>query len=101
MGCFRSLLRSPPLPVVHHRRCGFSSIIVGRIFLVLSTGELFFILAWDRNVVWDGRAIDGNFWLEKSIDTPSRRIYDLLLLIEYSSVEIESYKFEFRRSGAF
>ena len=41
----------------HHRRCGFSSIIVGRIFLVLSTDDLFFILAHQRNIVWDGRAI--------------------------------------------
>ena len=25
-------LRSPPLPAVHHCRCGFSSIIIGRIY---------------------------------------------------------------------
>ena len=43
----------------HHRRFGFSSTIVGRIYLVLSTCDLFFILVWDRNIVWDCRAIDG------------------------------------------
>ena len=58
--------------VVFHRSSS------SRIFLVLSTDDLFFILARQRNIVWDGRAIDGNSWLEKSIDTPSRRIYDLL-----------------------
>ena len=35
-------LRSPPLPVVRHRRWDFSSITVGRIFLFRSTDDLFF-----------------------------------------------------------
>ena len=61
----------------HHSRCVFASIIVGRIFLVLSTGDLFFISAHCRNIVWDSRAIDGNSWLEKLIDTPIRTNYDL------------------------
>ena len=37
-------------------------------FLVLSTGELFFILACDRNIVWDSRAFDRKTLLAREID---------------------------------
>ena len=62
-------LRSPPLPfATHYRQCGLSSIIVvGRIFLVLSTDDLFFTLAHQRNIVWDSRAIDRKL-LAREID---------------------------------
>ena len=61
----------------HHRRYGFSSIIVSRIFLVQSTDDLFFILARRRNIVSDGRDIDQKL-LAREKNAFSRRIYDLL-----------------------
>ena len=72
-----------------------------RIFLVLSIDELFFILAWDRNIVWDCRAIDGNSWLKKSNDTSGIRIYVLLYLIGLTSVWAETYRNKFCRLRAF
>ena len=45
-------LPSPSMPfAIHHRRCGFSSIIVGRPYSVLGTDDLFFILARQRNIL--------------------------------------------------
>ena len=92
---------SLPLPIVHNHRCGFALIIVGRIFLVLSTDNLFVFRPINAILYGMVKLLTKNSWLEKSIDIPRRRIFDLLKLIELTSVRIESYKFECRRSIAF
>ena len=51
--------------------------------------------------VWDCRAVDKAELREKPIDTPSRTIYDLLWLTEYTSVDYRTYRNEFRRSRSF
>ena len=72
------LLRSPPLPVVHHCRCGVSSIIVGRVFWFWAQTISF--LCWSVLALLYGTVelLTENSWLGKPIDTPGRTNYDLL-----------------------
>ena len=56
--CFNSFPSSTAASDCPPSSISVSSIIFGRIFLVLDTDDLFFILARRRNIVCDGRAID-------------------------------------------
>ena len=96
------------IPLV--RRCHLPHTIVVAVFHQSSSAE--FVWFWEHTIsflLWPVIAIlcvavellTENSWLEKSIDTSSRRIYDLLYLIEYNSVDNNTYRNEFGRSGAF
>ena len=56
----------------------FSPSIVSGIHLVMGSDHLISFVSFHRDTVWDGRAIDKNFRLEKSIRARIRSNYDLL-----------------------
>ena len=56
----------------------FSPSVVSGIYWVLSLDHLILFLSFHRDIVWDGRAIDKKFRLEKSIRARIRSNYDLL-----------------------
>ena len=59
-----------------------ASVVLGN-YWVLSSDHPILFLSFHRDTVWDGRATDKNFQLEKSIATQNRTNYDLLLLTQF------------------
>ena len=77
------LYRLWSLPVVHHRRCGFSLPVVSGIHLVMSSDHLILVPSFHRDTVWGDWANDKKFRLEKSIRARIRSNYDLLSLTQF------------------